>query len=104
MYRAKISRWAAFGILGLAGELGGGLFGLGVVDQGRRLALVLHQGLGFADPACTTGYCDYGMFWVAGFLLRHGGGGALYVPMRYAAEAASVLPYKTVTGHSCIRR
>jgi alpha-1,2-mannosyltransferase len=73
--------------------LGLWLFGLGLVFQWRRLALELSQGLGFADPACTTGYCDYSMFWMAGFLLRHGGGGLIYDHARYAAAAARVLPY-----------
>ena len=34
------------------------------------------------------------MFWLAGFLVRHGGSGVLYAPLRYAAAAAEVLPYK----------
>jgi alpha-1,2-mannosyltransferase len=33
------------------------------------------------------------MFWLAGFLTRHGG--ALYDHARYATAAAAILPYKT---------
>ena len=85
--------WLAHGVMAAAIGLGLWLFGLGLVFQWRRLALELSQGLGFADPACTTGYCDYSMFWLAGFLLRHGGGGLLYDHSAYAAAAARVLPY-----------
>ncbi len=81
--------------LAVAAALGAWLFGVGVADQGRRLYLELTQGLGFTDPACTTGYCDYAMFWLAGFLVRHGAAGVLYEPARYAAAAAAILPYKT---------
>jgi hypothetical protein len=35
------------------------------------------------------------MFWLAGFLLRHGQAAALYEPGRYAMLAAQTLPYKT---------
>jgi alpha-1,2-mannosyltransferase len=84
---------AAHAVTALALMLGLFLFGLGLLDQWRRLRLDTGHGLGFADPACTTGYCDYTMFWLAGFLARHGG--ALYDHARYATAAAAILPYKT---------
>lgn len=88
----RISRILARVILAAALLAGVGLFVLGVKAQLLRAWLYARQGLGFADPYCTTGYCDYGMFWVAGVLLRHGQGAALYGP-HYAMLAG--LPYKT---------
>jgi len=89
------SRWAAHGVMALAIALGLWLCGLNLLDQIRRLAFYLAQGLGFADPACTMGYCDYTMFWVAGALARHGGGALLYDHAAYAAAAGEILPYKS---------
>ena len=83
------------GLTGLAALAGVLLFGYGVWAQLHRLALVARQGLGFADPFCTTGYCDYGMFWLAGLFTRHGQAALLYDHARYAALAAHLLPYKT---------
>ncbi len=72
------------------------LFGRGLYDQGLRLVLLLlRQGLGFADPACTTGYCDFSMFWLAGFLVSHGQSGVLYDHAAYVAAAANILPYRS---------
>jgi hypothetical protein len=71
------------------------LFALGVKAQVLRLVMYARHGLGFADPYCTTGYCDYGMFWLGGVLARHGEAGLLYDHTRYAALAAQILPYKT---------
>ena len=78
----------------LALVVGLGLFGLGVKQQVLRGWLYARHGLRFADPDCTTGYCDYGMFWLAGLLARHGQAAALYGP-DYAALAGQTLPYKT---------
>jgi alpha-1,2-mannosyltransferase len=87
-----VSRILARLTLACAGLVGVVLFALGVKAQVLRAWLYWRHGLGFADPYCTTGYCDYGMFWVAGVLLRHGQGASLYGP-HYAALAG--LPYKT---------
>ncbi|MBB5373843.1 glycosyltransferase family 87 protein [Acidocella aromatica] len=84
--------WAATALAMLAGS---GLFLLGLWAQGWRLWLYLRHGLGFADPFCTTGYCDYSMFWLAGIFARHGQAGLLYDHALYAALAAQLLPYKT---------
>jgi hypothetical protein len=81
-------------VLAAALLTGAALFVLGVKAQMLRLWLYMRHGLSFADPYCTTGYCDYGMFWLAGFLLRHGQAASLYGP-HYAALAANILPYKT---------
>ncbi|MDD2705552.1 MAG: glycosyltransferase family 87 protein [Acidocella sp.] len=75
--------------------LGLALFALGVKAQLLRLALFLHQGLGFTDPYCTTGYCDYSMFWLAGIFAHHGQGALLYDHTRYAALASHILPYQS---------
>ncbi len=88
---SRICAQAALVVAGLAGAI---LFVLGVKAQWVRLALYAGHGLGFADPYCTTGYCDYGMFWLAGVLLRHGQAALLYGP-HYAALAGQILPYKT---------
>lgn len=47
------------------------------------------------DPGCSTGYCDYGMFWLAGIFTRHGHAALLYDHARYAALASQILPYKS---------
>ncbi len=94
-HRISLPRLAAFLLLAAAAALGVTLAGLNFWDQWRRLALYRHHGLGFADPACTTGYCDHAMFWVAGFLARQGQAALLYHPQAYAAAAARILPYKT---------
>jgi len=65
----------------------------GIVTQIHRLALELSHGLDFRDPVCSTGYCDYTMFWLAGCLARHGAATVLYDPVRYTAAAARILPY-----------
>ena len=91
---SRVSRSCAQGAFAAAGLAGLGLFALGVKAQALRAALYAGQGLGFADPYCTTGYCDYGMFWLAGVLLRHGQAAALYGP-HYAMLAGQILPYKT---------
>jgi hypothetical protein len=90
----RISRLCARLVMLLALAAGLGLFGLGVKAQLVRAVLYARHGLGFADPGCTTGYCDYGMFWLAGVLLRHGQAAAVYGP-HYAALAGRILPYKT---------
>lgn len=90
-----MSRRLAWAATALALLAGGGLFLLGVWAQGLRLFLYLRHGLGFADPFCTTGYCDYGMFWLAGIFAQHGQAALLYDHARYAALAAQLLPYKT---------
>ena len=95
MVSRHLSRFCARTALAAAGLAGAALFILGVKAQMLRFWLFTRHGLGFADPSCTTGYCDYGMFWLAGFLVRHGQAGALYEPARYAALAAQTLPYKT---------
>jgi alpha-1,2-mannosyltransferase len=94
MEASRISRLCARIILVLALAAGLGLFVLGVKAQLVRAVLYARHGLGFADPDCTTGYCDYGMFWLAGFLVHHGQGAALYGP-DYARLAGQILPYKT---------
>jgi hypothetical protein len=63
--------------------------------QAGRLGLLLHQGLGFADPYCHTGYCDHAMFWLAGQAVRTGQAPVLYDYPRYAAFASSLLPYQS---------
>jgi hypothetical protein len=93
--KPHLSRWAAQGVMALAIALGVWLFGLNALDQIRRLAFYLAQGLGFADPGCTTGYCDFTMFWLAGALARHGEAAILYDHARYAAAAARMFPDKT---------
>ena len=90
-----MSRGLAQAVTALALLVGGGLFLLGVWAQATRLWLYLRHGLGFADPFCTTGYCDYGMFWLAGVFTRHGQAALLYDHARYAALAAQLLPYKS---------
>ena len=90
-----MSRRLAQAVTALALLVGGGLFLLGVWAQATRLWLYLRHGLGFADPFCTTGYCDYGMFWLAGVFARHGQAALLYDHARYAALAAQLLPYKS---------
>jgi len=90
-----LSRRIAHCFLAVPAALGAWLFALGSVDQARRLALYLHHGLSFTDPACTTSYCDYTMFWLAGYLVRHGQAGLLYNHAAYAAAAAKILPYQT---------
>jgi len=90
----RVSRLCAQAALAAAGVVGLALFTLGVKAQLVRFCLYARHGLGFADPYCSTGYCDYGMFWLAGFLLRHGQAAALYGP-RYAMLAAQILPYRT---------
>jgi len=94
MVRA-LSRWVAYGLTALAGGIGLWLLGMGLRDQCLRLALDLTQGLGFADPGCTTGYCDYTMFWLAGDFTRHGAGGLIYGHADFARAAAVTLPYRT---------
>jgi alpha-1,2-mannosyltransferase len=94
MASSRLSRLCAHAALAAALVAGMALFALGVKAQLVRFGLYARYGLGFADPYCTTGYCDYGMFWLAGFLLRHGQAAALYGP-HYAALAAQILPYKT---------
>ena len=89
-----LSRFCARALLVAAYAAGAMLFALGVKAQLLRAWLYARHGLGFADPYCTTGYCDYGMFWVAGVVARHGQAAALYGP-HYAALAARILPYKT---------
>ena len=89
-----LSRFCARGLLAAALAAGVVLFALGVRAQILRAWLYTRHGLGFADPYCTTGYCDYGMFWVAGVMARHGQANLLYGP-HYAALAARILPYKT---------
>lgn len=90
-----MSRRLALAAAALALLAGGGLFLLGLWAQGVRLSLLLRHGLGFADPFCTTGYCDYGMFWLAGTFAQHGQAALLYDHACYAALAAQLLPYKT---------
>jgi hypothetical protein len=92
---SRLPRLAAFLLLAGAAALGVLLAGLNLWDQWRRLARYRHHGLGFADPACTTGYCDHAMFWLAGVLARHGQAALLYHPQAYAAAAARLLPYPT---------
>jgi hypothetical protein len=92
---ARVSRCLAFLWTGAALALGAWLFGRGVQAQWHRVMLERAQGLGFADPACTTGYCDYTMFWVAGFLVRHHQAAVIYDHARFAAAAARVLPYRS---------
>jgi hypothetical protein len=87
---ARGCAWAAFWVAGL---IGAWCLYRGIVTQIHRLALELSHGLGFSDPVCSTGYCDYTMFWLAGFLARHGEAALLYDPVRYTAAAARVLPY-----------
>ena len=77
---SRVSRICAQGALVAAGLVGALLFALGVKAQFVRAVVYAGHGLGFADPYCTTGYCDYAMFWVAGVLLRHGQAAALYGP------------------------
>ncbi len=91
----RLSRFCAYGITALAVALGLDMFRLGLLAQVLRLMMELHHGLGFADPECTTGYCDYSMFWLADYFVRHGNAGLLYDHARYASAAASVLPYKS---------
>ncbi len=93
--KRSAARWLAHISLVTAALLGLRLFVIGILTQARRLSLDWQHGLGFADPACTTGYCDYAMFWLAGCLARHGAGGILYDHARYAAAAAEILPYRT---------
>lgn len=76
-----------------AAVLGLALFGLGLADQWWRLALAWRRGFGFADPACTTGYCDYAMLWLAGFLVRHGQDFTIYDPHGFGLAGARILPY-----------
>jgi alpha-1,2-mannosyltransferase len=90
----RVSRLCARGVLVAAGLAGAALLALGGRAQLLRAALYAGHGLGFADPYCTTGYCDYGMFWLAGVLARHGQAALLYGP-HYAALAGQILPYKT---------
>ncbi|MDR3505308.1 MAG: glycosyltransferase family 87 protein [Acidocella sp.] len=90
-----MSRRLAWAATALALLAGGALFLLGLWAQGLRLWLYLRHGLGFADPFCTTGYCDYSMFWLAGTFAQHGQAPLLYDHARYAALAAQLLPYKT---------
>jgi hypothetical protein len=91
---SRLSRLCAWAVLAAALLTGAALFVLGVKAQILRLWLYARHGLGFADPYCTTGYCDYGMFWLAGFLLRQRQVASLYGP-HYAMLAAQILPYKT---------
>jgi hypothetical protein len=69
------------------------LFSRGVTEQVWRVRLAVSQGLGFKDPACTTGYCDYMMFWLAGHFVRLGQAGLVYQQAAYAAAAAQLFPY-----------
>lgn len=87
--------WAAYFAIAAAVALEAVLLLRGIKFQVLRALLELRHGLGFADPACTTGYCDFGMFWVAGMLARHGQAGLLYHFSRYAAAASALLPYHT---------
>jgi hypothetical protein len=63
--------------------------------QSHRLWLDLRQGFGFRDPVCSTGYCDYPMFWLAGTIIRHAGPDILYDHARYLKFAYATLPYKS---------
>jgi hypothetical protein len=84
---------AGHGVAALAILLGLRLFHASVDEQFQRLALVIRQGLSFATPECTTGFCDTTMFWLAGSIIRHAGAGVLYDHARYVAYAAAHLPY-----------
>ena len=86
-------RLAAYVLTAMALVYGALLFLLGLKAQAMRFWLYWHQGLGFTDPFCTTGYCDYDMFWLAGVFARHGQAALLYNHVRYAALAAQFLPY-----------
>jgi hypothetical protein len=76
----------------LAGLLSLRLLRAGLVGQVHRLALYRAQGITFADPACTTGYCDHAMFWVAGHLVRAQQTATLYDLPAYLVAAAKLLP------------
>jgi len=88
-------RLAAYVLTAMALVYGALLFLLGLKAQAMRFWLYWHQGLGFTDPFCTTGYCDYDMFWLAGVFARHGQAALLYDHARYASLAAQLLPYKS---------
>jgi len=62
--------------------------------EAQRVFLYLHHGLAFRDAGCSTAYCDYTMFWLAGDLLRHGQAAVLYDHARYTTAAAHILPIK----------
>jgi hypothetical protein len=66
-----------------------------VKAQILRFSLYASHGLGFADPYCSTGYCDYGIFRLAGVFARHGQAALLYNPAHFAEVAARLLPYHT---------
>jgi hypothetical protein len=94
------ARRAAFAVAGHGLALAAGGLGLRLAisslhAQWHRLALLRAYGLGFADPSCTTGFCDYPMFWLAGWFARHGEAATLYDPVRYAVAAARVYPDKS---------
>jgi len=93
--RSQASRYAAYAFLGLAVLLWLRLLRSGILAQWLRFGLYRQHGLDFADPACTTGFCDYTMFWLAGHFALQGHAALVYDHARYVAMAASILPYKT---------
>jgi len=92
-HRAAFSRWAAWGATAPAVYFGLRQIHESVLGQIDLIDLLRQHGLMFGRPACTTGYCDYTMFWLAGLLTRHGQAALLYDHARYTAAAAAVLPY-----------
>jgi hypothetical protein len=90
---ADYRRWAAYAVTAPAVFLAARLIHEGVMGQLDRLGLVRRHGLVIGGPACTTGYCDETMFWLAGFLVRHGRAALLYDHAAYTSAAAAVLPY-----------
>jgi len=90
-YNFRVNRVATL-LTALAGLLSLRLLRAGLVGQVHRLALYRAHGVTFADPACTTGYCDHAMFWVAGHLVRAQQSAVLYDLPAYLVAAAKWLP------------
>jgi hypothetical protein len=92
--RSTWINWSGHTVALTALALGFYLFGAGISLQAWRLILFLKQGLGFTDGACSTGYCDYSMFWLAGVFSHHGQAALLYDHAKYTTLASQILPYK----------
>ncbi len=85
MFWCRFNQACAYLAVALAGAAGLWFLAVNLSDQLTRLR-------GAPDPACTAGYCDFGMFWVAGRLAQTGHAAWAYDFSRYAQAAAGLLP------------